>query len=611
GAPAVWGGTFTFGDVALRYLPEMPVLTNASGYGVIAGPRLTLSLETGEITAPTGETIDGSGSSFALPNLADRPLRPTLTLRAKGPLRGVLSTLDQKPFEFLKKARRPADLGSGAATVAGTFTFPIKRRSRPEEIDYDAAAIISEFSSGQLLPGQQITAQQVDVTVANGNLTISVPGQIGDATFDGRWEQRLGPPEPDAAAMPAKFSAEVAISEALLSTFNISLPPGTLGGLARGRFEFTPQPDGAPRFTLSSRLEGATLSIPPLSWEKPAEEAVDFFISGTLGAEPRLDTLRLDGKGLRLRGDLSTIGGQLDTLQLSELVAGDWFDGSATLRGRPGQTPLITINGGTLDLRNLPEFQEADASNSDAAPMEVRLNRVVVGEDIALTNLVGQISTRGGVSGRFAAQLNGTGRLEGVLLPSAAGTQVQIQSQDGGGLLAAAGIGGRAAGEALTLNLRPTGAPGTYVGSLRLTNFRLLEAPAFASLLSAASIVGLLEQLNGQGIVFSDVEAEFEISPERFAIARSSAIGPSMGLSLDGTLDRRSKAVALQGVLSPLYIVNWIGTLFSRNREGLFGMNFTIGGRTGNLEVGVNPLSLLTPGMFREIFRRPPPEIGG
>lgn len=66
----------------------------------------------------------------------------------------------------------------------------------------------------------------------------------------------------------------------------------------------------------------------------------------------------------------------------------------------------------------------------------------------------------------------------------------------------------------------------------------------------------------------------------------------------------------MQGVFSPIYILNGIGRLFSiRNGEGLIGFNFGVKGTADAPKVQMNPLSVFTPGMFREIFRRPAPKI--
>ena len=64
-----------------------------------------------------------------------------------------------------------------------------------------------------------------------------------------------------------------------------------------------------------------------------------------------------------------------------------------------------------------------------------------------------------------------------------------------------------------------------------------------------------------------------------------------------------------QGVFSPVYAINAIGSVLTRKGEGLIGFNFDLWGDPDSPKVLVNPFSVLTPGMFREIFRRPPPKV--
>ncbi|MEO0930765.1 MAG: AsmA-like C-terminal region-containing protein, partial [Pseudomonadota bacterium] len=159
------------------------------------------------------------------------------------------------------------------------------------------------------------------------------------------------------------------------------------------------------------------------------------------------------------------------------------------------------------------------------------------------------------------------------------------------------------------LTLLPTGDPGQFDGTLRVRGVRVQDAPTIAALLDAISVVGLLQQLDGQGLAFDEVDASFRLTPAQVIVSQASAVGPGLGISVDGTYTLASRQLDLQGVVSPFYLVNSIGSFLTRKGEGLIGFNFNIGGTVSAPQVLVNPLSALTPGMFREIFRRPAPEL--
>ena len=105
------------------------------------------------------------------------------------------------------------------------------------------------------------------------------------------------------------------------------------------------------------------------------------------------------------------------------------------------------------------------------------------------------------------------------------------------------------------------------------------------------------------------MNSRFRITPKTIVITEGSAVGPSLGLSLDGYYDVASKQLDMQGVVSPFFVINGIGSIFTRRGEGLIGFNFNADGPAALPRIDVNPLSIFTPGMFREIFRRPPPKL--
>ena len=145
-------------------------------------------------------------------------------------------------------------------------------------------------------------------------------------------------------------------------------------------------------------------------------------------------------------------------------------------------------------------------------------------------------------------------------------------------MLNPAGVFESGRGGALNLTLIPAQRDGHYNGSLEIKNMRVKDAPALAELLSAVSVVGLLEQLDGKGLAFNTVSADFILTPDQVVITKSKAVGASLGLTMDGTYDLESEVMNMQGVVSPLYFVNGVGQLVSREGEGLIGMNYKMRG---------------------------------
>jgi hypothetical protein len=144
--------------------------------------------------------------------------------------------------------------------------------------------------------------------------------------------------------------------------------------------------------------------------------------------------------------------------------------------------------------------------------------------------------------------------------------------------MAAAGIFDKGRGGALDMTLFPRGPKGEYNGTATFTRMRVQGAPALAELLSAVSVVGLLEQLNGEGLAFNNGEVSFHPDPQ------GGRDHPRLGRRrlawhfLRGALPHGSGAIDLQGVISPIYLVNGVGQILTRRGEGLFGFNYRVTG---------------------------------
>lgn len=596
---------FDFEDLITTFMRTMPPIEGASGHAELRDDRFVISTDGGRLYVP-GETggLDIAGTSFIYKNVRVPRGPAEVMIRAKGPLTDVLSLIDQEPLSLLSKAGRTPDIATGTAEVAADLAFDLVKKVPVEAIDVSYRATVTDVSSEAIVPGQTLTAGALSVEGTKDRIRIAGDARLGAIPFTGAWQAELGPE----AGGRSQVDGWVTVNAATAEQLNLGLPPGNLGGEGQAKLTLALAKDQPPAFTLTSDLAGIAVTIPELNYRLSERQTGRFEVSGDLATPPRIDRIALDTPGLKASGTISLRpdGGGLETARFSRVRLGGWLDAPVVLTGRGRNvSPKVTVSGGELDLRRL----DLGKPSGKGGPISVALDRLTVSDGITLRNLRGDLDSSGGLSGRITGLLNGAAPVTGTLAPRNGGTALRVTSDDAGRTLAAAGMLKQGRGGSLDLTLTPVGPKGTYDGALAIRDIWIQDAPAMASLLSALSIVGLLEQMSGNGILFNAAEADFRLSPSRVTVRSASAVGASMGISMDGIYDLANKSMDMQGVISPLYVLNGIGRIFSRNDgEGLIGFNYRLLGAVAKPRVQVNPLSLFTPGMFREIFRRPPPE---
>ncbi|PVA12081.1 hypothetical protein DC366_02445 [Pelagivirga sediminicola] len=592
---------FDFAQLDTRFMKQMPRIEEMSGKAMLVGGRFAIEAETGRIEAPQGGAIDIAGTAFVVPDTTIPGGPAEAAVRTQSSVTAALALIDEEPFRFLSKQGRPVDLADGQARVAADLRFPLVKNLKTEDVQVEVTGRLADLSSDVLVPGRVLTAQALDLRLADNQLRIGGDGQLDGVPFNGHWTATLGP---DAAG--SRVEGTLTLSQQFSDAFGIGLPPGSLTGSAPAQVVVDLAKEGAGAFSLSSDLAGLGLSLPQLNWSLPRSARGALEVRGRLGEPPQIDRLSLDAPGLGALGSVTLKpGGLLDRALFSQVRVGGWLNAPVTLVGRGrGAAPAVVLNGGSIDLR---KADLGGGGGGAGGPITLALDRLVVSDGLSLTGFRAKLDTARGVDGSFTGLVNGGAAIRGQIVPQSGRSAYRITTTDAGGVLGSAGVLKQARGGEMELILSPAGAAGTYEGQLTGGDIWLTDAPALAALLSALSVVGLLEQMSGSGIHFSDVNARFRLAPERLTLYSSSAVGASMGISMDGYYHLGTKQMDMQGVVSPLYVVNAIGAMFTRAGEGLVGVNYTLRGPAASPSVGVNPLSLLTPGMFREIFRRPPP----
>ena len=603
---------YNFTNAEVRFLATLPPIKAGSGYATVTGKTYMMVMSRGQVTAPEGGEIDMAGSVFAVPDITQKPARAEITLQTFSSLTAALSLLDLPPFHFMSKADRPVALGDGAARIKTVLKLPLQKKIALADVQYDVTGTVGDFSSTVVVPGRVITADTLQVAATPKGLSISGPGRIGDVPFDVTYSQGFGPDQRGRA----RIEGTVTLSQRTAEEFGLGLPTGMVTGQGAGQVVIDFVKGSPGKLKLVSDLNRIGLAIPELGWSKPANARGRLEATVQLGKTPKVESLTLTAQGLKASGSVTMrVGGGLDIARFDRVQLDDWLDAAVEIRGRGRGRPVgLAVTGGTVDLRGMPGADRRKGSGKSGSPLELRLDELRVSSNIAFTRFRGDFNLAGGLNGRFIAGINGKSAVQGTVIPSKYGSAVRLLSDNAGATLAAANIFSSARNGSLDLALTPRATAGQYDGVAKLRDVRVRNTSVLADLLNAISVIGILEQLQGGGLVFSDAEGEFLLTPNAVELRRGSAIGASLGISMAGVYQSGSGQLKMQGVISPIYLLNGIGAVFTRRGEGLFGFNYTLRGTAEEPEIGVNPLSIITPGMFRDLFRSPAPvlkESGG
>tara|TARA_B110000093_G_scaffold24696_1_gene23588 strand:- start:3663 stop:6950 length:3288 start_codon:yes stop_codon:yes gene_type:complete len=600
--------SFNYDRADVQFMKTMPPVMGASGHATMLSNRFVVAIDEGQVLAPQGGKIDVAGSVFIIPDVSLRgKVVGEVQLKTDSTVTAALSLLNQPKLEVMDNVGLPVTLADGRAVLNGKITVPLRKGVKPNDVKYSAAGLLSSVKASGLVPDKVIASDALQIAVSDSGVRIWGVGRIGTVPFDAEWSQAIGAGN----GGRSQVKGTIELSERLIDEFNIGLPVKTFSGAGSAEMTLKLAKGEAPALSLTSNLRGVGIKISALGWRKSAKAAGQLTLTGRLSAQPIIDDILLDAPGLTARGTITTLkSGGLDKANFSRVTVGNWLRAPILLTGQGKGKPLkIDVFGGSLDLRKAEFGQGGGQGGGDGGPLNLKLDKLQITDTLALTDMRGTFTTKNGLDGAFTAGLNGGTQIQGQILPQNGRSAVRIKSNNAGGVFASAGLLKQARGGDLSLALLPVGKDGAFDGKLYVENTRVKDAPAIAALLNALSVVGILEQMGGSGIHFQEVEADFHLTPSTMTLINASAVGPSMGISMDGVYAVDTGTLDMRGVVSPLFFLNGIGSIFNRKGEGLIGFNYGLSGPAKSPKVSVNPLSAFTPGMFREIFRAPAPKV--
>ncbi len=178
-------------------------------------------------------------------------------------------------------------------------------------------------------------------------------------------------------------------------------------------------------------------------------------------------------------------------------------------------------------------------------------------------------------------------------------------------LLLASGISDRIKGGYININIVATDPEPLPQSNFLIKNFQVKEMPFLARLLQLASLSDTISALSGDGLYFNQWESSVTYNDGIFTMSNGRLQGNTISMTMKGTIDLGQQKINLTGILVPFsWLIPKVSNIpilnkFFTDEEGnsLFGFIYNIDSTLTQTDIRVNPLSILTPGIFRNIFQ--------
>ena len=188
-----------------------------------------------------------------------------------------------------------------------------------------------------------------------------------------------------------------------------------------------------------------------------------------------------------------------------------------------------------------------------------------------------------------------------------AGASLLLSSENAGSVFSFLNIYTRLDGGRLSITGQRDGPEGPLIGTFELSDFNLMNEPAVSKL---AASRGGQPAMNLSHAHFDRMVARFRKVDRRINVDEALLRGTSSGATFNGRFDLAASRMAINGTFIPAYDFNnalghipLVGPILTGGvTGGLFGVTFRVEGPLSGPRLMFNPLSAVTPGIFRKIF---------
>jgi AsmA-like protein/uncharacterized protein DUF3971 len=610
--------------MSIAYIPKMPPVLAGESKLTVSGMEFAVDIPQGKIALPSGRELALSEGRFFIPDLRVDPQQGEITFKANGETPTVLELLDHQPLGYIQSVGLKPDFLGGTAEGGFRLTMPLLANLEFNQIKINGAARLNDAIATNLVGPIEVGGGTLDVNLTEQAVEAKGAINIKGVPAELTWQRIFYTPDDRQPPIRVTAQLDAASREALGIKVNHLVhgpTPVTLQIALLGQ--------GAPPvMNLQADLTNAQLQFGGLGWTKPVGRAatVQVDVVSKDDGSTVLDNLKILGDDIDIRGGIA-----LDAAQrLKEFYFSDFSVNSLThieisATVRDDQVLDIKAEGQSYDGRqffqSLFSAGQMDGSAEPADPFGIdltaRISTVTGFYDTVAKDVEVTMKKRDGqlVALDAKAELSGSAPVAVHLGHNGSARLINAEARNAGDAFRLVGFypsidGGEAS---LQVNL-DAGGPGAKSGTLWARDFVVLGDSVVNDVLTDPNSTAFLgerkQQVTRQQIAFNQLRAPFTVGAGKFRLKDAYMNGPMLGATMRGTVDFKAQTVELGGTYVPLYGLNSalgaipiLGRLLvGRQGEGVVGITFAIKGKLDNPSVLVNPMSVMTPGIFRQIF---------
>lgn len=588
----------------VRYLPEMPLATvQASGTFALVGESIHVEIPRAQTANQKGRNVKVDLTELFSPKII--PTGVIVSVDLEGPLDEVITNVSK-----LEKPLPLAATGQHTSKFALNLPLIDGKETEITDADISVTTAIRNLAVTRLddLPDTRLSAPEATYTMTGPIARLQAPAaQVNGLPMAVTWQDNWKDKGTQAMQLTARGQVNGAwlAANGMPEAVTVDGPVGVNLALNQNGAQMGLQ--------LTADAQTARVGFTPLEWSKPAGQPLALTVSGTMeragGQFSRLTlpALSLVGTNVEVKGNVDWRDGNLaaSRLNLRPFRLGD-NNANVTL-----ENGTLRLFGTRLDLRGIDLSAANDGNETPDGKLEVDIAEMLF-KGGTLSNAKANLESTNNVldinsftathSGGDAVQITESA------LPGQAGRRKQsIRVENLGGLLRTldlyhALLGGRLEGE-ITYD-----APNSGGGVLSLRDYELDNPPTLVRLLSMLS----LEQLfaGTHKLIFTKAIIPVRMVGDDVAFDGMKMEGPAMSLRFDGVYNRRLSELSIDGRMAPAIPFNRlvaripiIGNILAGSQDGVVVADFKLKGPTSDPKIEVRPLSVLTPGLIKDIFR--------